>query len=135
MAKGPHVLQSEWGRTLAQLMAASRDCKTQDALAKRSGVAQTTIGRILRGKVNPQIDTMTFLATALGIPLKTLAAAAEGDKAVEQLDVHCALLEALACREERKRGEQTLERLRRKENDAIERLHKLTRAARKGTAQ
>ena len=111
------------------------DCKTQDALAKRSGVAQTTIGRILRGEVNPQTDTMTYLATALGIPLETLAAAAEGEKAAEQLDVHCALLQALACWEERKRGERNLKSLRRRENGAIERLQKLARAARQGTSQ
>ena len=131
MAKCPHVLQSEWGRNLARLMAASRDCKTQDALAKRSGVAQSTIGRILRGKGNPQTDTMTFLAAALGIPLKTLAAAADGEKAVEQLDVHCALLQALACWEERKRGERTLESLRRNENDAFKRLQDLVRGLNK----
>jgi len=85
MAKRRRLLQCEWGRALAQLMASSRDCKTQDALAKRSGVAQSTIGRILRGGVNPQTDTMTFLARALRMPLETLAAAAEadGEKAVE----------------------------------------------------
>jgi len=83
MAKRRRLLQSEWGRALAQLMASSCDCKTQDALAKRSGVAQSTIGRILRGEVNPQTDTVAFLARALRMPRKTLAAVAEGEKAVE----------------------------------------------------
>jgi transcriptional regulator with XRE-family HTH domain len=127
VAKPRQVLQLEWGRALARLMASSGDCKTQCALAERSGVAQATIGRILRGKVNPQTDTMAFLARALGTPLRTLAAVAEGENAAEQLEVDCAFLEALACREERKRGEQTLESLRRKENEAIERLQKLVR--------
>ena len=57
-------------------MASSRHCKTQMALASKSGVAQSTIGRILRSEVNPQTDTMAFLAEALGMPLQTLATAA-----------------------------------------------------------
>ena len=40
-----------------------------------------------------------------------------------------ALRQALASREDRKRGEQALESLRRKENDAIERLQELVRGA------
>lgn len=44
----------------------------------------------------------------------------------EQIDR--ALHQALACREDRKRGEQALESLRRKENDAIEQLQKLVQA-------
>jgi hypothetical protein len=42
--------------------------------------------------------------------------------------VNRALLEALACREDRKRAEQALESVRRKENDATERLQELVRA-------
>jgi transcriptional regulator with XRE-family HTH domain len=68
-------------------MASSRDCQTQDALARKSGVGQATIGRILRGEVDPQIGTMTFLAVALGMTLKTLAAVAEGEKAVKHAEV------------------------------------------------
>jgi hypothetical protein len=45
-------------------------------------------------------------------------------------DIEPALLQALACREERKRGEHVLESLRRKENDAIERLQELVRVHR-----
>ena len=46
-------------------MDASRDCGTQPALAKKSGVAQSTIGRIIRGEVSPQLDTLEALASAL----------------------------------------------------------------------
>lgn len=46
-------------------------------------------------------------------------------------EIDRALLQALACREDRKRGEQALESLRRKENDAIDRLQELVRAERK----
>ena len=61
-------------------MAASRNCKTQSALARKSGVGQATIGRILRGETDPQAGTLTFLAEALRIPFKTLAACAAGEK-------------------------------------------------------
>jgi hypothetical protein len=43
-------------------------------------------------------------------------------------DIDRALLQALACREDRKRGKQALENLRRKENGAIERLKELVGA-------
>lgn len=42
-------------------------------------------------------------------------------------EVERALLQALACRDDRKRAEHTLETLRRKENDAVEHLHELVR--------
>jgi hypothetical protein len=45
-------------------------------------------------------------------------------------EIDCALLQALACREDRKRSERALESLRRKENDAIERLQGLVRTQR-----
>ena len=44
-------------------------------------------------------------------------------------DVERALLQALACRDDRKRAEQALEVLWRKENDAIEFLTELVRKA------
>lgn len=76
-----HVYQqSTWGPALAQLMATSRNCRSQTALARKSGVGQSTIGRILRGETDPQTGTMTLLAEALGVPFKTLAACAAGEK-------------------------------------------------------
>jgi hypothetical protein len=42
-------------------------------------------------------------------------------------EVERALLQALACRDDRKRAEHTLETLRRKENDAVEHLQELVR--------
>jgi hypothetical protein len=49
-------------------------------------------------------------------------------------EIDRALLQALACRGDRKRGEQALESLRRKENEAIERLQELVRAQQTHTA-
>lgn len=121
-----HLEQFELGRALAQHMKSSRYCKTQTALARKSGVAQSTIGRILRGETNPQTSTMTFLAQGLGVPLKTLVA--EGPKPVELPEVERALLRALVCRENRKRAEQSLHTLQQEENDAIDRLQELVSA-------
>jgi hypothetical protein len=44
-------------------------------------------------------------------------------------EINRALLQALACRDDRKRAEQALEVLRRKENEAIEHLRELVRSA------
>jgi hypothetical protein len=49
-------------------------------------------------------------------------------------DVQRALLQALACRDDRKRTEQALDVLRRKENEAIEHLHELVRRATPGSS-
>ena len=89
MKRQRHVLNSEWGRALARLMASSRDCQTQCALARKSGISQSNIGRILRGEVDPQIGTMTFLAVALGTTLKTthVEVDAQGESRVQRLAV------------------------------------------------
>jgi SOS-response transcriptional repressor LexA len=54
-------------------MASSKDLRTQAALAKKSGVAQSTIGRILRGEVNPQSANLEQIAKALGMSFAQLA--------------------------------------------------------------
>jgi SOS-response transcriptional repressor LexA len=70
-------------------MASSRHLRTQSALARKSGVTQSTIGRILRGEVDPQSDNLERLAHSFGMSYSTLAAIAEGgepgDGAVETL--------------------------------------------------
>lgn len=66
-------------------MLASRNMRTQTALSKRSGVTQSTIGRLLRGEVNPQLENIERLAKAFGLSHSTLAAIAEGDGSVENL--------------------------------------------------
>lgn len=54
-------------------MASNKDLKTQTAVAKKSGVAQSTIGRILRGEVNPQSGNLERIAKAFSISLAKLA--------------------------------------------------------------
>ena len=66
---------------MAKAMESSRDLKTQTALAKKSCVAQSTIGRILRREVNPTSANLERLAKALGMPLAELAAMAQDNEA------------------------------------------------------
>jgi SOS-response transcriptional repressor LexA len=72
VVKRRHVSRVDWTGALAKVMASSKDLKTQTALAKRSGVAQSTIGRILRGEVNPQSGNLERIAKAFGMSLATL---------------------------------------------------------------
>jgi SOS-response transcriptional repressor LexA len=80
VAKRKHTPKPGWSRAIAGLMASSRYLKTQTALARKSGVAQSTIGRILRGEVNPQSENLERLATSFGMSYSTLAAIAEGEE-------------------------------------------------------
>lgn len=50
---------------------------TQDVLAKRSGVAQSTISQLEQGEARPRIDTLASLAKAIGLPLWELVKQAE----------------------------------------------------------
>lgn len=131
-----------WGRALIKAMGWSKHLKTQTALARKSGVAQSTIGRIIRGEVDPQSGNLQRLARALGMPLTALTRMAEdeevqagpvsvrvrGDAMCLTGGIDRALLQALTCRDDRKRAEQALESLRREESDSIERLHELVLA-------
>ena len=77
VVKRRHVVRVDWARALTMVMAASKDLKTQTALAKKSGVAQSTIGRILRGEVNPQSGNLERIARAFGMSLAQLAEIAQ----------------------------------------------------------
>ncbi len=56
------------GRLIELLLAQRRAQQlTQGQLAQRSGVAQTEISRIERGRKTPTLDTYTRLAAALGL--------------------------------------------------------------------
>src|SRR6201996_8206015 len=79
MAKRKHSARPEWSAAIRGLMATDRRLRTQTALARISGVAQSTIGRILRGEVDPQSDNLERLAKSFGMTYSTLAAIAEGD--------------------------------------------------------
>ncbi len=83
MAKRKHTTRPEWSNAIQGLMASSRHLRTQSALARNSGVTQSTIGRILRGEVDPQSENLVRLAQAFGISYSALAAIAEGNQVWE----------------------------------------------------
>ncbi len=72
VVKRKHLSSVDWTRAVAKVMASSKELKTQTALAKKAGVAQSTIGRILRGEVNPQSGNLERIAKAFGMSLATL---------------------------------------------------------------
>ncbi len=55
------------GRQLDALMRASPALGTQEKLAKRTGIGQTTIGRIRRGEVNATADNLRAIAEAFHV--------------------------------------------------------------------
>jgi transcriptional regulator with XRE-family HTH domain len=75
-----HPYRVDWTRALDKVMASSACLKTQTALAKKSGVAQSTIGRILRREVSPQCINLERIADALGMRLSELAQMGEEDE-------------------------------------------------------
>jgi SOS-response transcriptional repressor LexA len=84
VVKRKHTSRVDWTRAVAKVMASSRDLKTQTALAKRSGVAQSTIGRILRGEVNPQSGNLERIAKAFSLSLAKLAEIGQDDAPVAE---------------------------------------------------
>jgi transcriptional regulator with XRE-family HTH domain len=44
----------------------------QDGLARKAGMGQTTMSRILRGEANPQLLSLERIATALGLTIEEL---------------------------------------------------------------
>lgn len=68
-----------WPLALKKAMASRSDFRNQTALAKRSGVPQSTVGRILRGDVeDPQVSTLERIASAFGMSLGQLAGMSPG---------------------------------------------------------
>lgn len=72
MAKQRISTDSPIGDNLARLMEAHPHIKTQTALAAASGVAQSTIGRILRKEAVPGAENVQRLAEALGATVQEL---------------------------------------------------------------
>jgi SOS-response transcriptional repressor LexA len=72
VVKKRHLPRRDVGERLAAAMKASADCKTQTALAKKARVSQSTVGRLLKGLVNSQSDTLEQVCDALGISVAEL---------------------------------------------------------------
>jgi transcriptional regulator with XRE-family HTH domain len=54
-------------KNIASLMQKTPALDTQVKLAKRSGIAQSSVGRILRGEVAATLDNIESIATAFGV--------------------------------------------------------------------
>ena len=67
MAKTKVAPDQNVGRNIATLMASNVALSSQPALAKKTGVAQSTIGRILRGESNASGEVLKNIAAAFGI--------------------------------------------------------------------
>lgn len=61
------ALKEVLAQRLRALMAATPSLDTQVKLAQRSGVAQSTIGRILRAEVGATLDVIESVAQAFGL--------------------------------------------------------------------
>lgn len=76
-------IKHDLATNLARLMRVSEDLRTQMALAKRSGVAQTTISNYLRPSSYegaPQLDKIESLAKAFGLEAWHLIHPTMGDR-------------------------------------------------------
>lgn len=63
------IPKSVVARKLTELMQAYPDLGTQMKLAAKTGIGQTTIGRIRRGEVNATADNLKRIADAFGVPV------------------------------------------------------------------
>lgn len=52
--------------------AAKRGDKSGYAIAARTGLAESTVSRLMRGKVAPGLNTLMLLSQAYGVPAETL---------------------------------------------------------------
>lgn len=74
---------------LAKLMEMSADCKSQNALAKRSGVGQTTIGNYLNKNYvgYPNLEKVAKLAHCFGLEAWNLLHPTMGDQQISDKEV------------------------------------------------
>lgn len=59
---------------------AERDI-SQTELALKAGISQPTLSRIIKGKINAKLGTLTLVALALDVPVTELLSDAAADKA------------------------------------------------------
>lgn len=61
-----------WSRALSTAMASSKTLKNQTALARKSGVSQSAISRIIRGEVDHRVGMLDKIAGTYGLTLVKL---------------------------------------------------------------
>lgn len=74
MAKTKPIPRPEIGERLRKLMEETPLLSTQMAISKLTGIGQTTIGRILRGEVDPSAENMRKIAGAFKTTVEYLLA-------------------------------------------------------------
>ncbi len=67
------------GKRLTELMNRAPALNTQMKVASRTGIGQTTIGRIRRGEVNATADNIKRIAEAFGVPVSYLYGETDGE--------------------------------------------------------
>lgn len=72
MAKQKTPISSDLGRNLQLLMTLKPELGSQMQVAKKTGLSQSTVGRILRGEVNPSVDAMMSISKEFGVGLYEL---------------------------------------------------------------
>jgi len=72
MAKHKIAPNPNVGSNIAYLMSSHIELSSQPAVAKRTGIAQTTIGRIIRGESNPVAENLRRIASAFGVDVDSL---------------------------------------------------------------
>lgn len=72
MAKTKVAPNPNVGPNIERLMAGRPELGSQPLLAKRTGLGQSTIGRILRSEVNTSAETLQKIASAFGVRLDVL---------------------------------------------------------------
>lgn len=89
MVKPKSTANLDFGKNLQLLMDLTPELSSQMQVAKRTGVSQSTVGRIMRGEVNPSVDAMMSIAKEFGVdlyelhlPHETFAAFAKSERQV-----------------------------------------------------
>lgn len=72
MAKLKHAANELLSQNLQLLMKLRPELGSQMQLAKKTGVSQSTIGRILRGEVTPSVDAIMSIAREFDVSLSDL---------------------------------------------------------------
>ncbi len=72
MVKPKTPANLDFGKNLQLLMTLTPELSSQMQVAKRTGVSQSTVGRILRGEVNPSVEATLSIAKEFGVDLYEL---------------------------------------------------------------
>lgn len=91
MAKIKTVPDPNIGRNIEAFMSYSKDLRSQPQLAARAGLAQSTVGRIIRGEVSPSAENLRKIAGALGVDVGAFFL--PHDKLIDLGDARARLLE------------------------------------------